>query len=231
MLKDKLGNESRNDSDLRQFLANWYYICVESVKTCILTFLPVMKFLLHSVLVGKSFVIICDKAKYFEIVSFLETLSLTKSVDIRDSRTPTENSASTTQTGESEHFSDTVVLNLTNISGPLINTTEYEFSLTKETNDFCCEWANELKEMVAKSDAFKIRAFLEQKKNLILQELNYIKRLVGEAQLDHYALYKAFLYLKRNNNKDVLLVALLKENAKNKDAREVLEVIYNSLDE
>jgi len=65
----------------------------------------------------------------------------------------------------------------------------------------------------------------------ILQELNYIKRLVGEAQLDHYALYKAFLYLKRNNNKDVLLVALLKENAKNKDAREVLEVIYNSLDE
>jgi hypothetical protein len=53
--------------------------------------------------------------------------------------------------------------------------------------------------------------------------------VVNEAQMDYYALYKAFACLKRNNNKDVLLVLLLKENADNKHAREVLEVIYNSL--
>jgi hypothetical protein len=56
-----------------------------------------------------------------------------------------------------------------------------------------------------------------------------MKKIIHEARIDHYALYKAYLYLKKNNNRDVILVSLLKESVNNDEVREVLEVIYNYL--
>lgn len=94
LLKEKLRIQNKNESDLRHFLSNWYQCCVcdpllyfacsfsihnlmsdtsqvEGLKRSVLTLLPVMEFVLHSVLIGKSFVIVCDSDKHFEIVRFV----------------------------------------------------------------------------------------------------------------------------------------------------------------
>lgn len=56
--------------------------------------------------------------------SFLETVSLTKSVEILESKTEVQNTTTVTQDTTNEHTSDVVVLNLLNTSDKnLINTT------------------------------------------------------------------------------------------------------------
>jgi hypothetical protein len=59
--------------------------------------------------------------------------------------------------------------------------------------------------------------------------MNEIKKSVEMARMDHYGMYKAFQQLKKNHNKDVTLVALLREAGDDNETREVLEVIYNYL--
>jgi len=79
------------------------------------------------------------------------------------------------------------------------------------------------------TDSLKLRAAIEQTKVQVNQELNHVKRLVDLATIDNYALYEAYLYIKNNPNRDVLLVRLLKDTHNDANTREVLEVIYDYL--
>ena len=63
----------------------------------------------------------------------------------------------------------------------------------------------------------------------LTQELNHIRKLSDAAVIDNYALYEAFLYLKHNPNKDVLLVLLMKEGASDVHSKEVLHTIFTCL--
>jgi len=97
-----------------------------------------------------------------------------------------------------------------------------------ETNDYCRQWGAELSKLAPRTDPLQLRQIIETKKSKLQHDVGQIRKLVEQARMDHYALYKAYLYLKKNPNKDVLLVLLLKDS-NDKEAKEVLEVIYNYL--
>ena len=78
-----------------------------------------------------------------------------------------------------------------------------------------------------------LRGWIEVVKLQLTSELNLIRKLSETAVIDNYALYEAFLYLKSNPNKDVLLVLLMKEmkTGTTSDAlsKEVLHTIFKCL--
>lgn len=55
-----------------------------------------------------------------------------------------------------------------------------------------------------------------------------MRRLVDLAVVDNYAMYRAFLVLKKHPNSDVLIVSLLRDA--DSSTEEVLEVIFNAMD-
>lgn len=99
-----------------------------------------------------------------------------------------------------------------------------------ETNEFCREWAARLVQAgVNRTDAILLRGWIEVVKMQLTQELNHVRKLSDAAVIDNYALYEAFLYLKHNPNKDVLLVLLMKEGASDIHSKEVLHSIFKCL--
>eukprot|EP01126_Amoeba_proteus_P026194 TRINITY_DN2596_c0_g1_i8.p1 TRINITY_DN2596_c0_g1~~TRINITY_DN2596_c0_g1_i8.p1 ORF type:complete len:260 (+),score=57.28 TRINITY_DN2596_c0_g1_i8:575-1354(+) len=94
---------------------------------------------------------------------------------------------------------------------------------SSETNTFCVEWAREL---LLLSDSVVMKSNIDQKKSKVLQEFHYIHKLIGQAKMDHHALYAAYRVLKENKNQDVLLILLLKYGNNDSDTKEVIQVIF-----
>jgi hypothetical protein len=100
---------------------------------------------------------------------------------------------------------------------------------TKETNSFCTSWANQLRN--GTSDPFRLRTLLEDLKLKVIQELNFIRKVIDQAKLSNYQLYKSYVVLRANSNCDVLLSLLMKDITNDATTTEVLEVIYEHMQE
>lgn len=97
---------------------------------------------------------------------------------------------------------------------------------SRETNLFCDEWAKKLVEMDP-LDPFKLRTVVEDLKLKVIQELNFIRKIVDQGKMNNYAMYKAYLVLVSNTNCGVLLNLLLKDITNDYTTTEVLEVIQS----
>eukprot|EP00026_Physarum_polycephalum_P007961 Phypoly_transcript_08034.p1 GENE.Phypoly_transcript_08034~~Phypoly_transcript_08034.p1 ORF type:complete len:466 (+),score=80.75 Phypoly_transcript_08034:115-1512(+) len=100
---------------------------------------------------------------------------------------------------------------------------------TKDTNNFCTSWANQLRN--GTSDPFRLRTLLEDLKLKVIQELNFIRKVIDQAKLSNYQLYKSYVVLRANSNCDVLLNLLMKDITNDATTTEVLEVIYEHMQE
>jgi len=101
---------------------------------------------------------------------------------------------------------------------------------TKDTNSFCTSWANQLRNG-ASADPFRLRTLLEDLKLKVIQELNFIRKVIDQAKLSNYQLYKSYVVLRANSNCDVLLNLLMKDITNDATTTEVLEVIYEHMQE
>jgi hypothetical protein len=100
---------------------------------------------------------------------------------------------------------------------------------TRETNSFCTSWASQLRS--GTSDPFRLRTLLEDLKLKVIQELNFIRKVIDQAKLSNYQLYKSYVVLRANSNCDVLLNLLMKDITNDATTTEVLEVIYEHMQE
>jgi len=199
---------------------------------------------LHAALIGKAIVVTAPNPKAEDLLRFAEAIHLTSESSnarlIWTGPTPSNGTsisdlwqflvANSTADGKTQTQTEAQG---SNQHDHLLVTWSDNGKLqlsTKETNDFCRLWAQKLRSLVQSgADPSKIRSSIEQTKVQVNQELNHVKRLVDMALIDNYALYEAFLYLKTNANKDVLLVQLLKDVHNDVNTREVLKVIYDYL--
>jgi hypothetical protein len=62
-----------------------------------------------------------------------------------------------------------------------------------------------------------------------MDDLNYLKKIVDQAKLNNYALYKAYTGFLGHPNCDILLNLLLKDVTNDYTTTEVLEVIYEQI--
>jgi hypothetical protein len=194
--------------EIQAYLNNWYSVCIEYPREGLKILLNELDTAIHAALIGKSFVL-KPHPDNEHVTRLLESLSLTGSLEFIED--------------ENQKYD-------TDLERVMVDLTSKVHLSTRETNEFCREWADNLREISREvADPFKIRALIEQRKLSIIQDMNEIKKSVEMARMDHYGMYKAFQQLKKNHNKDVTLVALLREAGDDNETREVLEVIYNYL--
>lgn len=212
-----LATQSLDSSEDKQrliaFLSNWYYVSIDFISRAALLLSEELDIIIHSCLMGHKIEVKSMMPAHGQIVE--DTIRLIESIQLPISSHDVD--------GNRE-----VVSVIFDHSGkPTID--------ANETNEFCREWASRLIQAGSNRsvEAIMLRGWIEVVKLQLTSELNLIRKLSETAVIDNYALYEAFLYLKSNPNKDVLLVLLMKEmkTGTTSDAlsKEVLHTIFKCL--
>ncbi|KAN0040834.1 hypothetical protein ACTFIV_003370 [Dictyostelium citrinum] len=94
-----------------------------------------------------------------------------------------------------------------------------------DDNMFCKKWSNKYIENI--NNSISLRNLSEDLKLKVIQEFNMFRRMIDISTLNNYLLYKSFLFLSCNENSDILLYLLKKDNIQ--DIKEVLIVLENQL--
>jgi len=197
------------------FVSNWYHVAVDYIARTSLLLSEELDIIIHSCLMGHKIQVKTTLATHAPLVE--DAIRLIESIQLP---LPSSVNSSTSASSNSEADAlnrDVVVLTFDHSGKPQVD--------INETNEFCREWAARLVQAGsnrALADATLLRGWIEVVKMQLTQELNHIRKLCETAVMDNYALYEAFLYLKNNPNKDVLLVLLLKEGAADTNSKEVL---------
>ncbi|KAK5581597.1 hypothetical protein RB653_001634 [Dictyostelium firmibasis] len=106
------------------------------------------------------------------------------------------------------------------------NSDRFNVILNKHNDNlFCKKWSNKYIENIKKS--ITLRNLSEELKLKVIQEYNMFRRMIDISTLNNYLLYKSFLFLSCNDNSDILLYLLKKDNIQ--DIKEVLIVLENQL--
>jgi hypothetical protein len=225
-------------ASLISFLQSWYHVAVDYISRAALMLSEELEVLIHSCLMGHKIEVktmmpanaqlVEDAVRLIEAIQLPipSTSTSTSTSSSASASASTSDSApgssSSTSADSSSLSKDTVTLTFDHSGKPQID--------VNETNAFCREWAARLIQGGSRPlEAILLRSWTEVVKMQITQELNHIRKLSEAAVIDNYALYEAFLYLKNNPNKDVLLVLLMKEGASDSSTKEVLHTIFKCL--
>lgn len=204
---------------LSTFIATWYSVAVDFVPRTALLLGDELEVVVHSCLMGHKIEVKSMMPAHASLVE--DTVKLIEAIQLPHSGAGV--SASAGSQGANEDVARDIVILTFDASGrPQVD--------ANETNEFCREWAARLVQAgTNRTDAIMLRGWIEVVKMQLTQELNHIRKLSDAAVVDNYALYEAFLYLKHNPNKDVLLVLLMKEGAADAHSKEVLHTIFKCL--
>lgn len=72
---------------------------------------------------------------------------------------------------------------------------------------------------------FLFRQILENFKLKAIQDINNLKRFIRQAEMNHYALFKCYMFLKNCGSGDILLKIVKVEHAEMPEARNVVTVL------
>eukprot|EP00999_Lentomonas_sp_LEN2_P002597 NODE_478_length_1458_cov_87.937641_g445_i0.p1 GENE.NODE_478_length_1458_cov_87.937641_g445_i0~~NODE_478_length_1458_cov_87.937641_g445_i0.p1 ORF type:complete len:437 (-),score=82.76 NODE_478_length_1458_cov_87.937641_g445_i0:147-1430(-) len=231
-------NPSPLDQELTRLLENWFMWNLEYVDRCVNIFSGKLDSLLYFALEGHRIriyanrIVFEDIEKFYISASVFQLLSEASSTDRCVYGGETENLDDTQFGGESE-----VIVS--------VHDDGISFS-TEATNDFCMEWSyrlqTNLKEFqsmkpehaqgAAYSPSLLLRRIIENYKIKAIQDVNYSKRLIRKAEVDHYSLYQCFKYLQTHNNCSILLGILLndaKELERSEQSVEVIRILQEFL--
>uniref|UniRef100_A0A8D0BEE4 Chromosome 17 open reading frame 75 n=1 Tax=Salvator merianae TaxID=96440 RepID=A0A8D0BEE4_SALMN len=93
------------------------------------------------------------------------------------------------------------------------------------SNKFCEEWMRAFLNASEGGNPFILRQILENFKLKAIQDINNLKRFVRQAEMNHYALFKCYLFLKNCGSGDVLLKIVKVEHAEMQEAKNVINVL------
>ncbi|NWU77060.1 NJMU protein, partial [Onychorhynchus coronatus] len=93
------------------------------------------------------------------------------------------------------------------------------------SNKFCEDWMQAFVNGAEGGNPFLFRQILENFKLKAIQDINNLKRFIRQAEMNHYALFKCYLFLKNCGSGDILLKIVKVEHAEMPEARNVVTVL------
>ncbi|XP_060108805.1 protein Njmu-R1 [Heteronotia binoei] len=93
------------------------------------------------------------------------------------------------------------------------------------SNKFCEEWTQVFLNGSEGGNPFLFQQILENFKLKAIQDINNLKRFIRQAEMNHYALFKCYLFLQNCGSGDVLLKIVKVEHAEMQEAKNVITVL------
>uniref|UniRef100_A0A8C8RD18 Chromosome 17 open reading frame 75 n=1 Tax=Pelusios castaneus TaxID=367368 RepID=A0A8C8RD18_9SAUR len=93
------------------------------------------------------------------------------------------------------------------------------------SNKFCEDWMQAFLNGAEGGNPFLFWQILENFKLKAIQDTNNLKRFIRQAEMNHYALFKCYVFLKNCGSGDVLLKIVKVENAEMPEANNVITVL------
>ncbi|XP_064624874.1 protein Njmu-R1-like [Lineus longissimus] len=213
-----LTNELTNlDTTIKDYLTNWHAEAVQYICRSVTALADNIQYIIHAALMGESdeFIdqeykddLVKDVHRFFDCCNLFEsdnqsnskTSSLTNSFDSLLVDVSAEVNMEKSQSQAHTKPVSPEILAKTNshcseLNGGLSN---------KGTNKFCEDWAKSMQEQVD-NNPVHLKQIIENHKLRVIQDMNHLKRLLRQAESDHYALFRAFIFLKTSNNGPILL--------------------------
>ncbi|NXA23426.1 NJMU protein, partial [Ibidorhyncha struthersii] len=93
------------------------------------------------------------------------------------------------------------------------------------SNRFCEDWMRAFVNGAEGGNPFLFQQILENFKLKAIQDINNLKRFIRQAEMNHYALFKCYMFLKNCGSGDILLKIVKVEHAEMPEARNVVTVL------
>ncbi|NWW96280.1 NJMU protein, partial [Rhynochetos jubatus] len=93
------------------------------------------------------------------------------------------------------------------------------------SNRFCEDWMRAFVNGAEGGNPFLFQQILENFKLKAIQDINNLKRCIRQAEMNHYALFKCYMFLKNCGSGDILLKIVKVEHAEMPEARNVVTVL------
>ncbi|KGL75867.1 Protein Njmu-R1, partial [Tinamus guttatus] len=93
------------------------------------------------------------------------------------------------------------------------------------SNRFCEDWMQAFINAAEGGNPFLFRQILENFKLKAIQDINNLKRFIRQAEMNHYALFKCYMFLKNCGSGDILLKIVKVEHAEMPEAKNVVAVL------
>eukprot|EP00116_Pleurobrachia_bachei_P000016 sb/3460278/ len=173
--------------DPKPYLGKWYYVCIEYVLRVIDYFRNDLPSLLFIALSRNNITTTSPDQEGSQIVRdtqlFISACSLKELM-----------------------YNTSVVFEDTEES-PMIDFTSK--SVHYESSTFCVEWARQIE---SDGNPFSVRQALEDRKITANEDMNTFRRLLHQAETDHYAFYRGYEFVKMHSNGKVLYEMLSHES-------------------
>ncbi|MBN3299097.1 NJMU protein, partial [Amia calva] len=99
------------------------------------------------------------------------------------------------------------------------------------SNRFCDGWVPAFLNAAEGGNPFLLRQILENFKLKAIQDMNNLKRFIGQAEMSHYALFRCAVFLRSCGNGDVLLQNARAEHSSQPQGASIVRVLEEFLSE
>ncbi|XP_004707008.1 protein Njmu-R1 isoform X1 [Echinops telfairi] len=215
-LKNNMSCEERGlESHLKSYLSNWFEDVVCPIQRVVLLFQEKLTFLLHAALSYTPVdVIESDEKTKKDIHRFLSVASLQGLIQ--------EGTMTSLCMAMTEEQHKSVVIDC---SGP-----QPRF-FNAGSNRFCEDWMRAFVNGAEGGNPFLSRQVLENFKLKAIQDTNNLKRFIQQAEMNHYALFKCYMFLKNCGSGDILLKIVKVEHEEMPEAKNVVAVLEEFMKE
>ncbi|KAF6092546.1 sensitization to ricin complex subunit 2 [Phyllostomus discolor] len=215
-LKNNMSCEERGlENHIKSYLSNWFEDVVCPIQRVVLLFQEKLTFLLHAALsytpveVRES-----DEKTKRDINRFLSVASLQGLIH--------EGTMTSLCMAMTEEQRESVVIDCSSSQPQLYNA---------GSNRFCEDWMQAFLNGAEGGNPFLFRQVLENFKLKAIQDTNNLKRFIRQAEMNHYALFKCYMFLKNCGSGDVLLKIVKVEHEEMPEAKNVVAVLEEFMEE
>ncbi|XP_041078250.1 protein Njmu-R1 [Polyodon spathula] len=198
------------ETHIRPYLSSWYEECVMHIQRVVQLTQDKVSFLLHAALSHTHVEVVGgeDKVKK-DINRFLNAASFQGLIH-------EDTTAATLCNALSEEPQKDVTIDCSQQQPQFLNA---------GSNRFCESWVQAFLNGADGGNPFLLRQILENFKLKAIQDLNNLKRLIQQAEMNHYALFRCYVFLRHCGNGDVLLHNVKVEHAEMPEAHKIVQVL------
>ncbi|XP_004747128.1 protein Njmu-R1 [Mustela nigripes] len=215
-LKNDMNREERGlENHIKSYLSSWFEDVVCPIQRVVLLFQEKLTFLLHAALsytpveVKES-----DEKTKRDINRFLSVASLQGLIH--------EGTMTSLCMAMTEEPHKPVVIDCSGSQPQFYNA---------GSNRFCEEWMQAFLNGTEGGNPFLFRQVLENFKLKAIQDTNNLKRFIRQAEMNHYALFKCYMFLKNCGSGDILLKIVKVEHEEMPEAKNVVAVLEEFMKE
>ncbi|KAM8947827.1 protein Njmu-R1 [Pelodytes ibericus] len=209
-LKTKFDPQMNNlEAEIKPLLTNWFADTVLPIYRVVNLFQEQLSYLLHAALSYTPIEVKnSDNGTQNDINRFLSSASLQGLVH--------EETMTSLCIAMTEDLQKPITVEFVDSLPQLINAV---------SNKFCEDWMQVFVNSCDSGNPFLFRQKLENFKLKVIQDMNNLKRLIRQAEMSHYALFRCYTFLKNCGNGDILLKIVKVEHAEMPESGGVVRVL------